>query len=127
MPRPGELLVATATFAELSWSVTVEELKDGSSVETGARRPMAVPCRRRVLVRQSPPSGAGCCFLGIIWIYVALRQIRQRNEGGKGMAIAGIVLGWVGIAGAILITILIIVGSHTHNCYYGVNGNLECR
>ena len=43
------------------------------------------------------------------------------------MAIAGIVLGWVGIAGAILITILIIVGSHTHNCYYGVNGNLECR
>ncbi|MGY2080684.1 DUF4190 domain-containing protein [Modestobacter sp. SYSU DS0657] len=47
--------------------------------------------------------------LGIVWIYwigsilalvfgyVAKRQIRERGEGGDGMATAGIVLGWVGI------------------------------
>jgi hypothetical protein len=76
--------------------------------------------------------------LGIIWIYglgsilalvfgyVALRQIKERNEGGRGMAIAGIVLGWVGIGGAILITVLVVIGSHTHNCFYNVNGNLVC-
>jgi hypothetical protein len=47
--------------------------------------------------------------LGILWIYwigsilalvfgyIARNQIRERNEAGNGMAIAGIVLGWVGI------------------------------
>ncbi len=46
--------------------------------------------------------------LGIVWVswigsilalvfgYVARAQIRERGEGGDGMAIAGIVLGWVG-------------------------------
>jgi hypothetical protein len=76
--------------------------------------------------------------LGIIWLYglgsilalvfgyVALRQIGQRNEGGRGMAIAGVVLGWVGVAGAILITVLLIIGSHHTSCYYNGNGNLVC-
>ena len=50
--------------------------------------------------------------VGILWIYwigsivalvlgyMALREIRQNPEGieGKGMAIAGIVLGWIGMA-----------------------------
>jgi hypothetical protein len=48
--------------------------------------------------------------LGILWIYwigsilalifgyVALSQIKERNQGGKGLAVAGIVLGWIGIA-----------------------------
>ena len=47
--------------------------------------------------------------LGIVWIYwigsvlalvfgyVARSQIRERGEGGDGMAIAGIVLGWIGV------------------------------
>jgi hypothetical protein len=48
--------------------------------------------------------------LGILWIYwigsvlalvfgyIAKSQIRDRNENGGGMATAGIVLGWIGIA-----------------------------
>ncbi|HWH34164.1 MAG TPA: DUF4190 domain-containing protein, partial [Acidimicrobiales bacterium] len=48
--------------------------------------------------------------LGILWIYwigsvlalvfgyVAKTQIKQRNQAGNGLATAGIVLGWVGIA-----------------------------
>lgn len=52
--------------------------------------------------------------LGILWIYwigsvlalvfgyVAMIQIRQRSEGGYGLAVAGIVLGWVGMGIGIL-------------------------
>lgn len=61
--------------------------------------------------------------LGIVWIYwigsilalifgyVAKRQIRQSNgtQSGDGMATAGIVLGWVGVA-ALIVVILIIIG-----------------
>jgi hypothetical protein len=53
--------------------------------------------------------------LGIVWLnglgavlalifgYMAKRQIRVTGQRGDGMATAGIVLGWVGIAGAILV------------------------
>ena len=63
--------------------------------------------------------------LGIVWVYwigsilalvfgyVALRQIRQRGQQGKGMAIVGIVLGWVGAA--TLIAIIIFAISSTSN------------
>jgi len=69
--------------------------------------------------------------LGILWIYwlgsilalifgyIAQRQIRERNENGNGMAIAGIVLGWIG-AGTLALTIAIVTislirhGAHHH-------------
>ena len=59
--------------------------------------------------------------LGILWIYwigsilalvfgyVARSQIRQRNEGGNGMAIAGIVLGWIGVATLVAAIVLALV------------------
>lgn len=61
--------------------------------------------------------------LGIIWIYwigsilalifgyVAKRQIESSGEGqsGRGMAIAGIVLGWVGLA-TLLIMVIVLIG-----------------
>jgi hypothetical protein len=52
--------------------------------------------------------------LGILWIwwvgsilalvfgYIALRQIRAGNQSGRRMAVAGIVLGWAGVAVAIV-------------------------
>ena len=57
--------------------------------------------------------------LGILWIYwigsvlalvfgyIAKSQIKARNEGGGGMATAGIVLGWIGVG---FFVIAIIVG-----------------
>jgi hypothetical protein len=36
-------------------------------------------------------------ILALIFGYVARKQIMERNQGGAGLAIAGIVLGWVGI------------------------------
>lgn len=64
--------------------------------------------------------------LGILWIwwigsilalifgYVARSQIRQRNESGGGMAIAGIVLGWIGVGFLVLVIILAVVGRSTY-------------
>ncbi|WEV26960.1 DUF4190 domain-containing protein [Streptomyces sp. 71268] len=36
-------------------------------------------------------------ILALIFGYVARNQIRERGEGGGGMATAGLVLGWVGV------------------------------
>ena len=58
--------------------------------------------------------------LGILWIYwlgsilalvfgyIARSQIRERGEAGGGMAIAGIVLGWVGVG---ILVLLMVVGA----------------
>jgi hypothetical protein len=61
--------------------------------------------------------------LGIVWVYwigsilalvfgyVAQKQIRENNQRGNGMAITGIVLGWVGVASLIVFIIVLIVAS----------------
>jgi hypothetical protein len=48
--------------------------------------------------------------LALIFGYVALGQIKERNQGGRGMAIAGIVLGWVGV-GALLLVIIVAIAA----------------
>ncbi|MBA3267589.1 MAG: DUF4190 domain-containing protein [Acidimicrobiia bacterium] len=59
--------------------------------------------------------------LGIIWIYwvgsilalvfgyIARKQIRERSESGDGMAIAGIVLGWIGVGTLELVIVFAII------------------
>jgi hypothetical protein len=80
------------------------------------------------LIRKQSTNGFAIAsmVLGIVWIYwigsilalvfgyIAKRQIAASNgaEGGDGMATAGIVLGWIGIAALIaLIVILIVVAA----------------
>jgi hypothetical protein len=67
--------------------------------------------------------------LGIVWIYwigsilalvfgyVALRQIRQSNgwQQGSGMAIAGIVLGWIGVGFLALVVLLAGIAANDSN------------
>ena len=60
--------------------------------------------------------------LGILWLYwigsvlalvfgyIARNQIRERGEAGNGMAVAGIVLGWIGV-GVLGITFLVAIAS----------------
>ena len=60
--------------------------------------------------------------LGILWIYwigsvlalifgyIARGQIRQRGQSGDGMAIAGIVLGWIGVGVFLLIFVVFVFG-----------------
>jgi hypothetical protein len=50
-------------------------------------------------------------ILALIFGYIALSQIRQRNEGGRGMAIAGVVLGWIGAGTLVLVIMLAITAA----------------
>ncbi len=49
---------------------------------------------------------------GIILGFIALNQIKAKGEGGRGMAIAGIVLGFAGIALFLILIIAIVAASH---------------
>ncbi|MGH3825786.1 MAG: DUF4190 domain-containing protein [Pseudonocardiaceae bacterium] len=74
---------------------------------------------------QRPTNGFAIAslVLGILWIYwvgsilalifgyVARKQIRERGEGGGGLAIAGIVLGWVGVGFLAIFVIVLVHGS----------------
>ena len=63
--------------------------------------------------------------LGIIWIYwigsvlalvfgyIARKQIRERGESGMGLATAGIVLGWIGVAILALVVVFVVIGAAT--------------
>lgn len=62
-------------------------------------------------------------ILGILWLYwvgsilalvfgyVARSQIRRTGAGGNGMAVAGIVLGWIGIGLLVLALIAVAAGT----------------
>jgi hypothetical protein len=50
-------------------------------------------------------------ILAVIFGHVGLKQIRTRNENGRGMAIAGIVMGWIGVAVSILFIVVIILAA----------------
>ena len=54
-------------------------------------------------------------ILALIFGYVALNQIRERNQGGRGMAIAGIVLGWIGVGALALFIIVAIAASGSNS------------
>jgi amino acid transporter len=48
-------------------------------------------------------------ILALVFGYVARGQIRERGEQGMGLAIAGIVLGWVWIGLALIFIVLLII------------------
>jgi len=45
-------------------------------------------------------------ILGLVFGYIALAQIKRTNEQGRGLAIAAIVLGWIGLATTIIVLIV---------------------
>ncbi len=51
----------------------------------------------------------------IIFGAIALKQIRLRGERGRGMAIAGLVLGILGVLYFVLIIIVIVIGVSVHS------------
>jgi hypothetical protein len=52
--------------------------------------------------------------VGAVLGHVARRQIRERGEGGDGMALAGIIVGWIltglGLAYLIFIVVVVVIG-----------------
>jgi fatty acid desaturase len=82
------------------------------------------PRRQRppVVVQQRPATNGlaiASLVLGIVWLYwigsilavifghIALHQIRDRKEAGRGLAIAGLTLGWIGVGTLTLLIIAI--------------------
>ncbi len=72
----------------------------------------------------APPQGTNgmaiaSLVLGLVWVYwigsilaiifgfVALAQIRDRNQSGKGMAVAGLILGFIGV-GIFVLAVLVV-------------------
>lgn len=49
------------------------------------------------------------CLLGVILGHISLSQIKRTNEGGKGMAITGLIVGYIGIVGWIIGMIIFFV------------------
>ena len=51
--------------------------------------------------------------LGVIFGHVALNQIKSKGQGGRGMAIAGLVIGYivVGLAVAAIVVFVVILGA----------------
>jgi hypothetical protein len=62
--------------------------------------------------------------LGILWIYwigsilaiifgfIAMSQIKERHQGGKGMATAGLVLGFIGLGLLVLVVLIVALGNN---------------
>jgi hypothetical protein len=75
--------------------------------------------------------------LGIVWVYwigsilalvfgyTAKRQIDESNgaQGGRGMAVAGIVLGWIGVGTLAIVIVIAIIGAATGNNNGDTNQN----
>jgi hypothetical protein len=49
-------------------------------------------------------------ILALVFGYIARKQIRERGESGAGLAVAGIVLGWVGVGLWGIFLIFVILG-----------------
>lgn len=50
----------------------------------------------------------GFAIIPVIMGHIALRQIRERGEAGAGMAIAGLVLGYLALAGYLVFGIILV-------------------
>jgi hypothetical protein len=62
---------------------------------------------------------------GVICGHISLSQIKKTGEQGRGMAIAGLIVGYAGIVLAIIGVIVAIALSAWLVSYYGTNGDLR--
>jgi Domain of unknown function (DUF4190)/Domain of unknown function (DUF1707) len=112
------LAYSARTYADLS--MVTGDLPGGQMVAPyGAPYMPYVPVARRtnglavasLVCGLAQPLTAGLTMLpAVILGHVARSQIRRTGEDGKGLATAGLVLGWVGIAFALLV-ILVVAGA----------------
>jgi hypothetical protein len=48
--------------------------------------------------------------LGVVFGHVARRQIRQRGESGDGLALAGLIIGWIGVCATFALVVFFAYG-----------------
>jgi hypothetical protein len=80
-----------------------------------------------------------CCgipaVVGAILGHVARKQIREQDQAGEGLALGGIIVGWIafGLGMALLIFYVVVVlilgvwAESVDDCYYNDNGNYVCN
>lgn len=113
MIDPVTLLLILVVVVGVPWTII--------SVTRAARRARPLDEQRRVETGTDPNgtntlalmslifSIVGISIVGVILGHVALGQIRRTGERGRGMAYAGLTLGYFGLAAAVLTTIILIV------------------
>jgi hypothetical protein len=100
-----------------------------SPYQHGAQQQWGAPAQVQFVVAQPSPGTNGLAIasmvLGIIWLYwlgsilavifghIALSQIKRTNQGGKGMAVAGLVLGYIGLAVLVVVIIALVAASNS--------------
>lgn len=111
--RVGRIL-ASQTYAELDAVVT--DLP-------GSQPAVYVPRKTNPLAVASLACGAGQLILwplvtipAIVLGHIARNQIRRTGEDGSGLALAGLILGWVGagvlVLGVVAVLLLVVAFSH---------------
>lgn len=75
--------------------------------------------------------------LGILWLYwigsilaiifgfIAQSRIKERNQGGKGMATAGLILGFIGMGTLVLVILLVTLGSNASVKFNSIGGSIR--
>ena len=58
---------------------------------------------------------------GAIMGHIAMGQIARNNEGGRGLALAGVIVGWIGVAFTVLLVVFFVfvfaIGSSSYGTY----------
>lgn len=52
-------------------------------------------------------------IVGAILGHVARKQIRERGQGGSGMALAGVIIGWIGVALLVVFALIVVIAIAT--------------
>lgn len=97
---------------------------------TNAFRPVSAGYAGFSPVRPTNGLAIASLVLGIVWVYwvgsilalifgfIARKQIKEHHQSGDGMAIAGIVLGFVGIATLVVFLIVVVAIGHAASPSY---------
>jgi Domain of unknown function (DUF1707)/Domain of unknown function (DUF4190) len=102
------LTYAARTYADLA---AVTRDLPGGQIEEPARPPVPVRQTNPLAVASlacglaQPFTGGLTMIPAVVLGYIARSQIRRTGEGGIGLATAGLVLGWMGIVFAVLLTL----------------------
>jgi hypothetical protein len=108
----------------------------GDAAQAGYRPPVIGPYQPPQ--RYRPPvtnaMAIASLVLGLVWFYwigsvlavilgiVSLRQIRDRDEDGRGLAVAGITLGVVGILALLFVGLFAVAAVHQQHFHYQYTG-----
>jgi hypothetical protein len=128
--RTGQLL-ASQTFSQLQ--ALTADLPGHYPGAPQAVQFGAVPPRTNPLAVAALACGLGQVFFwflaaipAVVLGHIARSQIRQTGEAGKGMATAGLVLGWIGLALTVIvvagIVVFVVAVSGTHSAPAGQVG-----